>query len=585
MKYVSGLKIGAAAFAAAMLVAACGGGGGSPSVPTSGGGSGTPTTPTPTPTPDPTPTTPLAADLIVSLDKAVINNSGTDKAVLTVTAVDSARNVVPAAAVSVSLDNNAVFTPTSGSVTGTDGTFSGSIGAGSDKSNRLVRYTVKSGTISKSGTVGISGIAITAAAVPATPQPGQTFNLTVKVKDSAGNAVPGAAVTASGIPGYTFPAAQTTNAGEVAYSLTAPATDGTYPISVQAAGVTSSVDIRVQTSGSTTIPPAVGPVTSVSAIATPVVVATNAAGSTVNQSEIRVLFLKAGNNRLPNMRVRFSVISSALPGESLSTGSALVYSDEAGAARTSYIASTSPSPNNGVLIRACYDVNDFAANACPNSVTTQLTVASNPVNLTIGADNVITKTASGISYIKKFEIQAVNAAGNYAADVPLSAVVDVLGYWKGTVAGSPPTFNTEDYTVIPAAGGAPIPYKWCPNEDVNRNGVLDTNPTAVPPTTEDTNGDGFLTPRQSDVAIGFPSSNRTDATGLATIQLQYPQNVATWLRVKITVTAGVSGSEGAASYIYVLRAAQEDAGNGAFLTPPYGSNTGTGPGQGCSTPN
>lgn len=584
MKYVSGLKMGAAAFAAAMLVAACGGGGGSPSVPTSGG-NGTPTTPTPTPTPDPTPTAPVAADLIVSLDKAVINNSGTDKATLTVTAVDSARNVVPAATVSVSLDNNAVFTPASGSVTGADGTFSGSIGAGSDKSNRLVRYTVKSGAVLKTGTVGISGIAITSAVVPATPQPGQAFTLTVRVKDSAGNAVVGAAVTASGIPGYTFPAAQTGNTGEVAYSLTAPATDGTYPISVQAAGVTSSVDVRVQTSGSTAIPPAVGPITSASAIATPVVVATNAGGSTVSQSEIRVLFLKAENNRVPNMRVRFSVVSTALPGESLSTGSALVYSDAAGAARTSYIASTSPSPNNGVVIRACYDVNDFAAGICPNSVTTTLTVASNPVNLTIGTDNVITKTTSGISYIKKFEIQAVNAAGNYAADVPLSAVVDVLGYWKGAVAGSPPTFNTEDYTMVPAGGGAPVAYKWCPNEDVNRNGVLDTNPSAVPPTTEDTNGDGFLTPRQSDVAIGFPSSNRTDATGLATIQLQYPQNVATWLRVKITVTAGVSGSEGAASYIYVLRAAQDDAANGAFLTPPYGSNTGTGPGQGCSTPN
>ncbi|RYF49860.1 MAG: hypothetical protein EOO27_32795 [Comamonadaceae bacterium] len=321
-----------------------------------------------------------------------------------------------------------------------------------------------------------------------------------------------------------------------------------------------------------------------SAIATPVVVATNAGGNTSSQSEIRVLFLKAGNNPLPNMRVRFSVISTALPGESLSSGANLMYSDTAGAARASYIAATSPSPNNGVVIRACYDVNDFAAGVCPSSVTTTLTVASNPVNLTIGTDNTITKTASGISYIKKFEIQAVNAAGNYAADVPVSAVVDVLGYWKGVAAGAPPTLNTEDYTATSGSPPTTFSYKWCPNEDLNRNGVLDTFPGSVP-STEDTNGDGSLTPRQSDVAIGFPNGNRTDATGLTTVQLQYPQNLATWLRVRITVTAGVSGSEGAASYIYVLRAAEEDAVNGSFLTPPYGSDTGTGVGQGCSTKN
>lgn len=577
MKYVSELKTGAVVVAVALFMAACGGGGGSPGVPSNGGGTGTP--------PPTTPTTPVASDLIVSLDKVAINNAGNDKAVLTVTAVDGARNVVPSTAVSVSVDNNAVFTPASGSVTGADGTFSGSIGAGSDKSDRLVRYTVTSGSVSKSGTVRISGIAITSAAVPATPQPGQAFTLTVRVRDSAGNGVGGVAVAASGIPGYTFPPAQTSDAGDVTYSLTAPLIDGIYPISVQASGVTNSADVRVQTPGATSIPVAAGPVTSVSAIATPVVVATNSGGNTTNQSEIRVLFLKAGNSPLSNMRVRFSVVSTALPGESLSSGANLVYSDTSGAARASYIAATSPSPNNGVVIRACYDVNDFAAGACPNSVTTTLTVASNPVNLTIGTDNIITKTTSGISYIKKFEIQAVNAAGNYAADVPVSAVVDVLGYWKGAVAGSPPTLTTEDYTATPSSGGS-IPYKWCPNEDLNRNGVLDTFPGAVPPspTTEDTNGDGFLTPRQSDVAIGFPSGNRTDATGLTTVQLQYPQNLATWLRVRITVTAGVSGSEGAASYIYVLRAAQEDAANGAFLTPPYGSNTGTGTGQGCSTP-
>jgi hypothetical protein len=331
--------------------------------------------------------------------------------------------------------------------------------------------------------------------------------------------------------------------------------------------------LKVLTSGGGSIPPAVGPVSGASAIANPVVVASNSVGSTTNQSEVRVLFLTALNSPLPNMRVRFFITSTALPGESLSTGSTLVYSDASGTAKTSYIAGTIGSPTDGVVIKACYDANDFDAASCPQSVTTKLTVAANPVNVTIGTDNKIEKTASGISYIKKFEIQVVNSAGQAVKDVPLSAVVDVQGYWKSKQWGPPLSSTVGDYVLLDSSSN-PISgseHKWCPNEDLNRNGVLD-----VLPVPEDVNGDGALTPRQSDVAIAFPSGSKTDANGLAQIQLQYPQNVAGWERVKITVTAGVSGSEGAATYTYVLLPEQGDVANGSFLTPPYGSSNSCG---------
>jgi len=105
--------------------------------------------------------------------------------------------------------------------------------------------------------------------------------------------------------------------------------------------------------------------------------------------------------------------------------------------------------------------------------------------------------------------------------------------------------------------------------------VLDTLPV-----NEDTNGDGVLTPRQSDVAIGFVGDAKTDATGLALLQIQYPQNVATWLNVKIKVNAGVSGSEGEATHSFLLTASEEDEENGSFRRPPYGSNTTTPDGEG-----
>lgn len=578
MPKTNGFKLVSALVASALLLTACGGGGGSPSVPvaaTSGTGAGTGTG-----NGGVTTTTPVAADLIVSLDKSALSNSGGDQATLTVTAVDAARNIVAAVPVSVVLDNNAVFTPGTGTVTGADGIFTGKIGVGADKSNRLVNFKVASGSLVKAGAVSVTGIVLESSLTPSRPQPGENVAMRIVVKDANGNAVAGAKVSVSGVPGVAI-AAQTTGAtGAVTFGFPAP-TVGTYPLSIESSGVTTSFALQVQSAVPGTVPAAVGPVSGASAIATPVVVASNTSGSTTNQSELRALFYAANNVPIPDMRVRFSIVSNSLPGESLSTGSNVVFSDVTGAARTSYIAALTGSPTNGVIVRACYDLVDFAAGVCPNFVDTTLTVTSSPVSLTIGSDNVITKSASGIQYIKQFQIQAVDSAGNAKPDVSLSAVVDIDGYWKGSTPPAPPTLLTRDiYTGNPAV----LTHKWCINEDINRNSVMDTG--------EDTNHDGFLTPRKSDVALLFVNSvTKTDASGLALIQLSYPQNLATWLRVKIKVTAGVSGSEGETTYTYILRAAQDDASNGAFLTPPYGSSLGQPSpsvdrdGEGCRTPN
>lgn len=534
----------------AAAVVACGGGGGSPSVPIVPIGTN-PTNPT-TPT---DPAAPVAADLIVTLDKVSLTNSGSDSAKLTVVAVNESRNIVASVPVTVSVERNGVFVPTtSGGVTDASGSFVGSIQIGSDKSNRLIPYTVKSGSIIKTGHVTVSGVVLATTALPAAPAPGQAVTLSTTVRDVSGNGIAGATVTMTGLPGVTDASAETDSAGQAKFSFTAPASEGTYPVTIAGAGASSTYDLKVLTPGSTTVPAAVGPISGASAIATPVVLGVNTAGSMAKQSEVRALFVAANNTPISNVRVRFSVTSSALPGESLSNGSNIVYSDTTGAAKTSYIAPTTASPNQGVIVRACYSTTDFPVSECPNAVTARLTVAAAPVSLTIGVDNVIEKSASGISYIKKFEIQAVDAAGNYARDVPLSAVVSI-----------------ENYRKAPGYATAGI---WCPNEDTNRNGVLDTLPI-----NEDSNGDGVLTPRQSDVAIGFVGAAKTDATGLALLQLQYPQNVATWLNVKIKVNAGVSGSEGEATHSFVLTAAKEDEENGSFRNPPYGGASD------CTAPN
>ena len=580
MTNANGVKVGVSVLALTLLAAACGGGG-SPSVPTAAG-SATSTTGTGTGT-STTAAVPVASDLIVSLDKSVLTNSGSDQSTLTVTAVDASRNILASVPIAVALDSNATFTPGTGTTTGTNGVYTGKIAIGADKSNRLVNYRVTSGSLTRTGAVSVTGTVLEASTTPARPLPGDSVTLRIAVKDSAGAGIPGARVAVSGIPGVALPAQTADASGVVSVVFVAPAA-GTYPIAIEGSGITNSLSLPVQTSAVGTVAPATGPVSGASEIATPVVVAANANGSTTNQSEIRALFYAANNVPIQNMRVRFSILGSGLPNERLTNGpSVVVYSDVTGAAKTNYVAATTSSPTNGVVIQACYDLNDFAVTACPNRVLTTLTVASSPVSLTIGADNVITKNSSGIQYIKQFQIQAVDSAGNAKADVPLSAVVDIDGYWKGSTPPAPPTMLTND--IWSGSGtNAVLVSKWCINEDINRNNVLDVG--------EDTNKDGSLTPRKSDVALSFVNGvTKTDSSGLALMQLSYSQNLATWLRVKIKVTAGVSGSEGEATYTYVLRAAEEDSSNGAFKIPPYGSSLGQpspgidADGEGCRTPN
>jgi hypothetical protein len=112
---------------------------------------------------------------------------------------------------------------------------------------------------------------------------------------------------------------------------------------------------------------------------------------------------------------------------------------------------------------------------------------------------------------------------------------------------------------------------WCVNEDANRNGQIELG--------EDINNTGAHEPRKADITLqAAGGTNRTDANGVIILQARYPQNVATWLAYTVKVSASVQGSEGTVSKRYITDAAQADAANGSFLTPPYGAN------PSCSSP-
>ena len=91
----------------------------------------------------------------------------------------------------------------------------------------------------------------------------------------------------------------------------------------------------------------------------------------------------------------------------------------------------------------------------------------------------------------------------------------------------------------------------------------------------------MLTPRKADILISYVGERTTGSNGRATIQIEYPQNVATWLDYTIKVTTSVAGSEGTVQRSFTTGFIEGDESNGSFLVSPYGVETGS---KACELP-
>jgi len=542
--------------AAVLGLSGCGGGGGSAGTTTAPGGVAIAPVATAS---SPIVVKPIAANFVYQLDKNTLTNSGTDRISLIVTAVDGGNNPVAGVPISVSVDTG-IYTPTS-SVTDSIGQASGFVAIGGNKTNRDITAVLTVSDRSSLITIPVTGTQISLSPIPATPAPGAAVNLNVKVSDVNGSGISTTQVRVSGTLGFSQ-TLNTDSTGNAVLQLgAAPAIPGTYSVDVVSSGVTLRRDIQVISAGGGGVPPVIELISAVSVAIAPNNISPNVVGSSANRAGLRAVFQNALNQPIQNVRVRFVIRSSALDSfERLSTGSAstgyaIVYSDAAGVAIADYIPGTRSSPTNGVVIRACYGNTDadVALGACTNFKDATLTVASQPLSITMGDNNLLTKGANGLTYIKLFDIAVADSAGNAVANAQISASVDLKRYGKGT-------FNVRQ----------PL----CLNEDINRNGFVDVEDKDL----VDDDGNDVLTPRKADVILSFVGANTTGSNGRATVQVEYPQNVASWLEYAVKVTTLVAGSEGTVEKIYRTEFVSGDEINGSFLTPPYGVSA-------CNVPN
>jgi len=550
------------------LISACGGGGGDAGTSTFGGGSagcasnaaassasgsGCPTT--------------AAANLSLQLSAPTINNDGSEKITATAVATTANGQALEGIPVTFTVDNNAVFT-TPASTTGVNGQLAATVSAGADPSNRIITVLARSNGLTARASFAVQGAKLVATTTQAVLAPGQSGTVQFRLTNSNDAALANQPISVSSTGGTPVTGSTGVN-GDYVYSFTAPGAVGALDITATAGGVSRTQTVLVQSSA---VPPAAGSILSASVAANPSVVPTNVPGSTTNRTEIRALFVGAGNAPIRNVRVRFDTKGDpASIGGQFSTGSiagnTVIYSDSNGIASTAYIPADRASPTNGVTIRACYSPNDFAAGTCPMEAVATITVAADPLAVTIGSNAEILIPQPNLTYQRQFVVLVVDASGRAKGNVDIVPSIDLEKYYKGEYE------QTSGWTRKPGS-----PYE-CENEDLNRNAVNETG--------EDKNMNGSLEPRKSDVAVSLVGGSKTKDDGTVIVQIEYPQNVASWVKVKILVSAtGVSGTEGRATWTEVLpvpAAALSAQTTPPFYRSPYGVTTGGA--DPCTNPN
>lgn len=229
------VKAWAIGLAASAILVACGGGGGDSGdcvLGCDGGGGGGASS---------------VSDLRITLSSYTLPNGSTDPVDVTVTAVNSANQVISDAAVTVSADNGGVVTASS-DVTNSSGELTATVGIGDDLSPRTINITATSGSVTKTKAFQVVEGAGGGAAEMVISLSTQTVTATapatvlVTLRNSAGAVVPNTVVsftTVRGLGTFSAPSALTNAQGQATVAL--------YPASSSTSGAdevlaTASVD-------------------------------------------------------------------------------------------------------------------------------------------------------------------------------------------------------------------------------------------------------------------------------------------------------------------------------------------------------
>jgi hypothetical protein len=213
----------------------------------------------------------------------------------------------------------------------------------------------------------------------------------------------------------------------------------------------------------------------------------------------------------------------------------IVYTDDFGVATSTFTSGSLSSDNEGVTIEA------FVVGKPLVTDEVSIKIGGTAGSVFIGRSTVINSINNGTAYSLPMSVLVADSSGNAIAGARVSLSVWPRNYQRGIWLPGDEECPLQYW----GSGDAENPGSSIPNEDTNRNLILDTNPP------EDQNGDGELTPPNS-AAGSLPSTISADENGVGEFNLVYLKSSAAWIEVEVTASTLVLGTETQSTYVFFL---------------------------------
>lgn len=262
------------------------------------------------------------------------------------------------------------------------------------------------------------------------------------------------------------------------------------------------------------------------------------------------------NNLVKGALVQFSILADPSGGNLLSPFTAVTGSD--GVARGTFVAGPADGGKDGTVLQARLAAMPAA------TASTAVTVNRKALSIQFGTGNSLFEYSPAVLQ-KDFSVFVSDSAGSPVKDVAISVAAWPTMYRKGSYGWqsfSPPLLEPGMWVQFD-------PITTCENEDVARRGLYDR--------ALDRNGNGMLEPG---LPMSVVSGGKTDAFGMTTVSLRYPRDRANWVRVELTVSGTVAGTESRARNAFWLPALADDMIR--YTVPPPGSSSPYGISTSCS---
>jgi len=240
--------------------------------------------------------------------------------------------------------------------------------------------------------------------------------------------------------------------------------------------------------------------------------------TTQQQATLTATVRDANNNLVKGQSVSFTILADVSGG---SLTSSTVVTDSLGKASTTYISSAATTAKDGVQIQA-------SVSGITDTVT--LSVAQSALFISLGTGNQIL-VPNVTTYAIPFSVILTDANGNADPGKNVNISIEPISYYKGQWSwNSTDSVWKQTYTATE-----------CTNEDANLNGVLDTG--------EDFNNNFILDPGN---VTSTPGTVTTGTDGSVQFNVTYAQQYALWVKVRLTASRTVAGTESLASSTFLL---------------------------------